>query len=108
LKKGHFVTSSFEGIHHLALYTRDLDRTLEFYRDVLGLITSVIEDSPRGRHASVHLEPLERGRPGLHIWENPALDPVDPDVNRSAFNSGPGVMAHLALYLPDTEEEQAR
>jgi catechol 2,3-dioxygenase-like lactoylglutathione lyase family enzyme len=26
------MTAEFAGIHHLALYTRDLDRTLDFYR----------------------------------------------------------------------------
>jgi catechol 2,3-dioxygenase-like lactoylglutathione lyase family enzyme len=100
------VTSCFNGIHHLALYTTDLDVTLRFYREIVGLETSEVADSPRGRHAFVHLEPHEQGRPGLHIWENPALDTPDPVANRGRVNSGPGVMAHLALYLPDADAEQ--
>jgi catechol 2,3-dioxygenase-like lactoylglutathione lyase family enzyme len=100
------MTSRFNGIHHLAIYTRDLDGTLDFYREVLGLETSEAADSPRGRQAFVHLEPLDRGRPGLHIWENPALDVPDVAANRASFNSGAGAMAHLALYLPDAAAEQ--
>ena len=67
------MTAEFAGIHHLALYTRDLDRTLDFYRSVIGLDTSDVAVSPRGRHAYVHLEPIDSGRRGLHFWENREL-----------------------------------
>jgi catechol 2,3-dioxygenase-like lactoylglutathione lyase family enzyme len=36
-----------------------------------------------------------------------ALFTKDLDVNRASFNSGPGSMAHLALYLPDAMAEAA-
>ncbi len=34
------MAQGFAGIHHLALYTHDLDETLDFYRTVLGLEVS--------------------------------------------------------------------
>ena len=94
----------WSGVHHLALYTRDLDATFAFYRDVLGMAVGDIAASPRGRHGFVHLEPEATGRPGLHFWENPDLE-HDVDANRRRFDSGTGVMAHVALYLPDAPSE---
>lgn len=90
----------FAGIHHLALYTSDLDRTLHFYSSVLGLEVSEVYESPRGRHAYAHLEPIDSGRRGLHFWENVELAPPDTAANLSSFRSGPGPLAHVALYQP--------
>jgi catechol 2,3-dioxygenase-like lactoylglutathione lyase family enzyme len=101
------MLNGFAGIHHLALYTNDLDRTLGFYRDVLGLDVSAVSDSPRGRHAFVHLEPAHHGRPGLHFWENTELEQPDAGANLASFSSGPGNLAHVALYQPSTSAEAA-
>lgn len=97
------MTHDFAGIHHLALYTWDLDRTLDFYSSVLGLRVSDIYDSPRGRHAYAYLEPVDSGRRGLHFWEDTELDPPDTEANLSSFRSGPGPLAHVALYQPSTQ-----
>lgn len=95
------MSPGFAGIHHLALYTHDLEETLQFYAVVLELDVSAIADSPRGRHAFVHLEPADSGRRGLHFWESDKV--VKPDVRArlAAFTSGPGALAHLALYQPN-------
>jgi catechol 2,3-dioxygenase-like lactoylglutathione lyase family enzyme len=97
------MTAEFAGIHHLALHTRDLDRTLDFYSSVIGLDTSDVADSPRGRHAYVHLEVIDSGRRGLHFWENREHDLPDTEANLSSFSSGPGLLAHVALYLPSAQ-----
>lgn len=99
--------NGWNGIHHLALYTHDLDATRAFYHDVLGMPVGEIASSPRGRHCFVQIEPAESGRPGLHIWEDPNRAAPDVDTNRQRFFSGEGVMAHLALYLPNREAEAA-
>jgi catechol 2,3-dioxygenase-like lactoylglutathione lyase family enzyme len=98
---------NWNGIHHLALYTHDLEATLAFYRDVLGMESGEIALSPRGRHCFIHIEPAERGRPGLHIWEDTSREAPDVAAHRAHFNAGPGVMAHIAFYLPDRESETA-
>ena len=90
----------FAGIHHLALFTHDLDETLHFYSRVLRLDVSDVADSPRGRHAFVHLEPAASGRPGLHFWESDELVKPDVGAHLASFTSGPGSLAHVALYLP--------
>jgi catechol 2,3-dioxygenase-like lactoylglutathione lyase family enzyme len=97
------MANDFAGIHHLALYTGDLDRTLDFYTSVLGLDVSDVFASPRGRHAFVHLEPTSTGRRGLHFWENSELSPPDTKAHLSSFSSGPGPLAHVALYQPSAQ-----
>ena len=97
------MTNGFAGIHHLALFTWDLDRTLDFYTSVLGLDVSAVFESPRGRHAFVHLEPANSGRRGLHFWESGEPSPPDPKARTSGFDSGPGPLAHVALYQPSTQ-----
>lgn len=97
------MTNGFAGIHHLALYTWDLDRTLGFYTSVLGLEVSDVFGSPRGRHAFVYLERATSGRRGLHFWESSELSPPDPKTRPSGFNSGPGALAHVALYHPSAQ-----
>ncbi len=97
------MANNFAGIHHLALYTWDLDRTLDFYTSVLGLDVSDVFGSPRGRHAYVHLEPASSGRRGLHFWENIELSPPDTNAHLSSFSSGPGPLAHVALYQPSAQ-----
>ncbi|CAG7658243.1 VOC family protein [Paenibacillus allorhizosphaerae] len=39
----------WQGIHHIALLTVDLDSTIRFYRNVLGMHTSGIAPSQQGR-----------------------------------------------------------
>jgi catechol 2,3-dioxygenase-like lactoylglutathione lyase family enzyme len=97
------MANDFAGIHHLALYTWDLDRTLDFYRSVVRLDTSEVANSPRGRHAYVYLEPIHSGRRGLHFWENRQLNLPDTKANLSSFSSGPGLLAHVALHQPNAE-----
>src|SRR5581483_10013526 len=49
----------WSGIHHIALLTTDLDATIRFYRDVLGMPTSEIFPSKegRGRHCLIFVKP---------------------------------------------------
>lgn len=95
----------WNGIHHLAILTHDLDVTIAFYRDLLGMTIGDVASSPRGRHRFIQIEPEASGRPGIHVWEDTSRKAPDVTVHRGQFNSGPGVVAHLALYLPDRESE---
>ena len=101
------MSQGFAGSHHLALYTHDLDATLRFYSEVLGLEASGVADSPRGRHAFVYLEPKDSGRHGLHFSEDVERDPPDVECHLASFTSGPGSLAHLALYHPDASAAAA-
>lgn len=101
------MSNGFAGVHHLALYTKDLDETLGFYRRVVGLDVSDVAGSPRGRHAFVFLEPADSARRGFHFWETSELPRPDIAANLASFTSGPGNLAHVALYQPNSSDTAA-
>jgi catechol 2,3-dioxygenase-like lactoylglutathione lyase family enzyme len=91
----------WQGINHVTLATPDLDATVAFYRDVLGL--RVVFEAPanpmHGRHAM--LSPGGSGQ-GLHFFEVagaqifgvPGGVPQKPEFV-------PGALQHVALTVAD-------
>ena len=49
------VAPPWSGFHHIALVTRDLDATISFYRDVLGMEVIFIAppEELHGRHCAI-------------------------------------------------------
>lgn len=85
------------GIHHVTLIAADLDRTVRFYRDVLGM--RLVEqghndDDPNARHFWFG---DENASPGtiVSFFEYPAL---------AAGRTGPGTAHHLALAVESDDE----
>ena len=70
----------WSGFHHIALVTRDLDGTMRFYRDVLGM--EIIFTAPagdlHGRHCAFHFEG-DPDRLGLHFFEYPGAPLFGPE-----------------------------
>ena len=62
----------WSGFHHIALVTRDLDATMRFYRDVLGMeiIFSAPAGDLHGRHCAFR-PGGDLDRLGLHFFEYP-------------------------------------
>ena len=87
------------GIHHIALLTTDLDATIRFYRDVLGMPTSDIAPSKegRGRHCLIFVKPNDDNVWGFHFFERPLEKTTlgAPDTHPQSF------VPHVALRLPD-------
>lgn len=83
------------GVHHIGVVTHDLDASLHFYRDVLGLTTDLIGFSPRTRQRHVM---VATGGAYLHLWEVTGAPKPDP---RDWTEMIPGTVQHLALRLPD-------
>ncbi len=92
----------WRGFHHLALVTPDLDATLRFYGDVLGLGAAFVAPATElhGRHAMIAVD----GDAGsfLHFFEQPAaaIHPY-PLAAGLTFPRELGALHHIALALPD-------
>ncbi|MFP6710458.1 MAG: VOC family protein [Rhodospirillales bacterium] len=82
-------------MHHVALATADLDSTLKFYTDVVGL-----KAGPT---------PSSSGRlQWMYAGENPVLHIFQPKVVRDAPVSGVYGIAHFALHISNFDEAVAR
>ncbi len=89
----------WHGIHHIALLTTDLEATIGFYRDVLGMPTSEILPSKegRGRHCLIFVKPNDDHVRGFHFFERPAEK-----TTLGISDSHPQSFApHVALRLPN-------
>ncbi len=93
------ATPPWGGIHHIALVTPDLDATLSFYQDVLGmrvLFTAPAGDM-HGRHAGIHVGGQYIG---LHFFEMPTAQIFAPP-DLSTMHWLPGALHHISIALPD-------
>lgn len=85
----------WQGIHHLALATPDLDATVAYYEGVLGM--AVRPAGPAGGPGPRHLL-IDAGGGLLHFWETPAAEIFAAPWEQGHFV--PGAFQHLALGLP--------
>src|SRR5262245_26771578 len=78
------------GLFHVAIKTRDLDKTLRFYRDVIGL-----SEAPRpdfGYPGAWLALPMPGGAAIIHIYAGgPALGPD------GSFTPGTGAIDHVSI-----------
>lgn len=93
----------WRGFHHVALVTPDLDETIRFYGDILGMgVGEVVGATERqGRHCFV--KPGDDSETwGFHFFEHPDAQLFPwPEGERFAFV--PGALQHAAFALPDGE-----
>lgn len=85
----------WQGIHHLALATPDLDATVAFYHGVLGM--AVLPADGGGDRGPRHLL-VDAGGALLHFWETTEAEIFAAPWERDRFV--PGALQHLALRLP--------
>ena len=85
------------GIHHITLLVADVERSLAFYRNVLGmrLVKQTVNDDDRGARHFIFGD--EDGRPGTLIT---CLE--YPDLDEGAV--GRGSTHHFALAVESAEE----
>ena len=88
------------GLHHLTVIVRDLERTIAFYRDLLGLAIvhdGPSDDDPQARH--VWFGALDGGAGRLlSFMQYPELQPGVVGV---------GSTHHFALIVDTAEEQEA-
>jgi catechol 2,3-dioxygenase-like lactoylglutathione lyase family enzyme len=94
-------TTPWQGVNHIALQTPDLDATIRFYRDVVGM--QVFFEAPagemHGRHAGIQTVSGGSGT-FLHFFENPNAQIVPPpDLLRMHWM--PGALHHLSFTVPN-------
>lgn len=95
----------WRGFNHVALVTRDLDATISFYRDILGMEVVFVAPATEfhGRHGAVR-PGGERDRIGLHFFEYsqaPLFGPSDRSPMAAVFDPGATFLSHISLALPD-------
>ncbi|WP_373070015.1 VOC family protein [Gemmatimonas sp.] len=99
--------------HHIGLTVASLERSVAFYRDVLGF-DMVVSWNPRAPyigtlvgypdvdlHAAVLALPGSDGRLELLEYRNAVCEPVDPDNGRAG-------VAHIAFYVDSLDDLYAR
>ncbi len=88
-------------IHHLAVLVKDIDRSLKFWRDILGIEPSHITDVPQ-EGARIAFLPL--GESEIEL-----VQPTAPDTGISRYleKHGPG-MHHVCLQVDDLSSLLAR
>lgn len=107
MASGDVQTSpAWRGFNHVALVTRDLEATMHFYQEVLGMeLLFVAPANPlHGRHCGL--------RPGsnaaqvayLHFFEYAGaalFGPHDRSLQASVFDPGSTFLSHISFTLPD-------
>jgi len=94
------LTSGVRRIDHVAIVVRDLDASLGFYRDTLGIHPSKVIDFPR---EGVKIAFLPMGGPGGSEIE--LLQPTSPETGVARFleKRGEG-LHHICLEVEDVAQ----
>ncbi len=95
---------SWQGFNHIAVATPDLDATIRFYQDVLGMEVGEIYAARGGKTRHCFIKPGTTAALGLHFWEvssalaRPQLETLG--WQQPGFITA-GDMLHIAFTLPD-------
>ena len=98
----------FKGVNHLALVCRDMAKTVEFYREVLGMPLVKTIDLPGGQAASISSSTWamatawrssgsRRHRKRCRVFRRP---PIPADASGNFIVGAHGSMNHIALNVP--------
>lgn len=89
----------FTGFHHLALATGDMDRTIRFWRDLVGLPLVAGLGKPGARQYFFELAPGCL----LGFFEWPGVEPI-PDKDHGYPTQGPFAFDHLAMGVESEDD----
>lgn len=96
----------FNGINHLALMSSDMDRTIRFYRDILGmpLVKTIDFHNGRGKHYF-----FDAGGGDCVAFFEFAKAPASVDMRTHArMASTPGMMNHVAFDVSNEDIDRYR
>ncbi len=96
----------WQGFNHVALLTRDLDATMHFYQEVLGMELLFITPANQlhGRHCG-----LRPGSDAAHMGylsffeyaAAPLFNPHERSLQARVFDPGSTFLSHISFTLPD-------
>ncbi|MCK8602031.1 VOC family protein [Desulfoferrobacter suflitae] len=89
----------FNGINHLAMATGDMDKTIRFWRDLLGMRLVAGLGKPGYRHYFFEISPHDL----IAFFEWPGVQPV-PDKDHGRPVEGPFIFDHVSFGV-ETEED---
>ncbi len=89
----------FNGINHLAMATRDMDKTIRYWRDLLGMRLVAGLGKPGYRHYFFEIS----DRDLIAFFEWPEVKPV-PDKDHGRPVEGPFIFDHVSFGV-DTEDD---
>ena len=101
------IAPPWRGFHHIAIVTPDLDATIAFYTEVLGMeITGIFPATDRnGRHCFI--KPGTSEAWGLHVFEQADAHIFQYPDGMPRFAFIPGALQHIAFALPDLAAARA-
>ena len=100
------ASPAWQGFNHVALVTRDLDATIHFYQEVLGMeLLRVAPANPlQGRHCGLRPGGTAAQAAYLHFFEYagaPLFGPDDRSLQVSVFDPGATFLSHISFTLPN-------
>lgn len=90
---------NFNGVNHLAMATGDMDRTIRFWRDLLGMRLVTGLGQPGYRHYFFQISDTDL----IAFFEWPGVKPV-PEKEHGRPVKGPFVFDHVSFGVA-TEED---
>ena len=100
-----------QGVHHLALVCKDMAKTVEFYRDVLGMPLVKTLDLPDGSSQHFFFD-MGGGNSLAFFWfanapeAAPGIAAPTALPSRGSFLSAHGSMNHIAFTVPNDKFEE--
>lgn len=89
----------YTGINHLAMATGDMDRTIRFWRDLLGMRLVAGLGKPGYRHYFFEISPQDL----IAFFEWPGVKPL-PEKEHGYPVKGPFIFDHVSFGVADEEE----
>jgi catechol 2,3-dioxygenase-like lactoylglutathione lyase family enzyme len=93
-------------VHHLALATRDLDATVRFYSEVLGMHAEEVQPPNPIHGRTCTIKPGANATVELHFFEQADAQPLQPPPDMLKLMFPRVGVHHIAFGLPDTAAAQ--